>query len=315
VAGSLNPLRGSSVFALPAIAYRPQPSFCLLVIGSKIVVATRKSPLALAQTDMVIAHLRRHLPEKEFSLLKLVTTGDRQRDWSLEKEGGKGLFTSELEQALLRGDADVAMHSTKDLPTEMGPGLALAGFLPRDDARDLLVLRDGMESPTVLASGSPRRRAQAARMFPEAEWKEIRGNVETRLRKIADGEADGTLLAAAGLHRLGIEIWPGLTFRVLETREMVPAVGQGAIAVQCRSEDADALAEFFDPETRLAVTVERTFLGKLGGGCHTAFAAHFSEGVLEIFHEATGYRHYCLPNLSLNEVELALEPIVEDISA
>lgn len=247
-------------------------------------------------------------------MLKLSTTGDRQREWSLEKEGGKGLFTSELEQALLRGEADLAMHSTKDLPTEMNEELALAGFLPRDDPRDVLVLRDGVDLPERLATGSPRRRAQAARMFPGVGWQEIRGNVETRLRKIADGEADGTILARAGLNRLGIDSWPGLVFRTFSTREMVPAVGQGAIAVQCRAGDAERFRDFLDSATRLAVTAERSFLSKLGGGCHTAFAAHFSEGVLEIFHEKPGYRRFCLPGLTLDEIEATIDVIAKEVA-
>jgi hydroxymethylbilane synthase len=284
------------------------------VPAKKLIIATRKSPLALTQTEMIIRHLSRHLPDHEFEMLKLSTTGDRQRDWSLQKEGGKGLFTSELEEALRRGEADLAMHSTKDLPTDMSDELALAGFLPRDDARDVVVLRKGITSPAVLASGSPRRRAQAEKIFPEVRWQEIRGNVDTRLRKIADGEADGTILALAGLNRLGIREWPGLEFRTFSTEEMVPAVGQGAVAVQCRAEDAGKYAPLLDEATRLAVTAERSFLSQLGGGCHTAFAAHYRDGVLEIFHENIGYRRYCLPELTLDEVDLAIGAIVKDIS-
>src|SRR5690606_36831751 len=112
----------------------------IVVSEKKLIIATRESPLALAQTRMIIDHLSKHLPGSAFDMLPLSTSGDRQRDWSLEKEGGKGLFTSELEQALLRGEADLAMHSTKDLPTEMNKGLALAGFLPWDDPRDTLVV-------------------------------------------------------------------------------------------------------------------------------------------------------------------------------
>ncbi|MEX2381649.1 MAG: hydroxymethylbilane synthase [Opitutales bacterium] len=280
----------------------------------KLVIATRKSPLALTQTEMIIRHLGQHLPECRFEMLKLATTGDRQRDWSLEKEGGKGLFTSELEEALRRGDADLAMHSTKDLPTDMSEDLALAGFLPRDNPRDVLVLRNDVTAPSVLATGSPRRRAQAKKIFPEVRWQEIRGNVDTRLRKIAEGEADGTILALAGLNRLGIREWPGLTFRPFTTEEMVPAVGQGAIAIQCRASDAERFSPFFDEATRLAVTVERSFLSQLGGGCHTAFAAHFCDGVLEVFHEKIGYRRHCLPDLTLEEVDLAIKVIVEDLS-
>lgn len=280
---------------------------------NKLIIATRKSPLALKQTEMIIHHLGKHLPGCRFETLKLATTGDRQREWSLEKEGGKGLFTSELEEAVRRGDADLAMHSTKDLPTEMQEDLVLAGFLPRDDPRDVLVLRSGVEAPSLLATGSPRRRAQARKFFPEVSWQEIRGNVDTRLRKIAEGDADGTILALAGLKRLGIEEWPGLSFRTFSTEEMVPAVGQGAIAVQCRASDAEKFSSFFDEATRLAVTVERSFLSQLGGGCHTAFAAHFSDGYLEVFHEKTGYRRHCLPQLKLEEVDLAIRVIVEDL--
>lgn len=279
----------------------------------KLVIATRKSPLALAQTRMVIDHLGKHLSGCCFEMLPLSTTGDRQRDWSLENKGGKGLFTSELEEALLRGEADLAMHSTKDLPTEMHKGLALAGFLPRDDARDLLVAREGVGEPKRIATGSPRRRAQASRIFPGVSWQEIRGNVETRLRKIAEGEADATILARAGLVRLGIESWPGLEFRAFTTKEMVPAVGQGAIAVQCRAAETDRFREFLDEPTRLAVTAERCFLSNLGGGCHTAFAAHFSEGVLEIFHETPGYRRFCLPELTLDEVDVTIEAITQEL--
>lgn len=246
-------------------------------------------------------------------MLKLSTTGDRQREWSLEKEGGKGLFTSELEEALLRGEADLAMHSSKDLPTTMNEELALAGFLPRDDPRDVIVLREGVVKPVSLATGSPRRRVQAARLFSNVEWQEIRGNVQTRLRKILEGEADGTILARAGLSRLGIEEMPGLVFRTFTTEEMVPAVGQGAIAVQCRAGEVERFQRFLDQPTRLAVTAERRFLSQLGGGCHAAFAAHFSGGVLEVFHEKTGYRRFGLPDLTLETVDSAVDLIVKEV--
>ena len=147
---------------------------------SKLVLATRKSPLALAQSGMVAAHLRAAL-HVEVELLKIVTTGDRQVEWSLEQKGGKGLFTRELEQALLRGEADIAVHSTKDLPGEMPAGLAIAGYLPREDTRDVLVIRTGLAVPAKIATGSPRRRLQIAKLFPGVEFTEIRGNVDTRL--------------------------------------------------------------------------------------------------------------------------------------
>src|SRR5688572_20038220 len=147
---------------------------------TKLVLATRKSPLALTQTEMVAAHLRNQLGV-ESELLQIVTTGDQQAEWSLEQRGGKGLFTSELEAAVQRGEADVAVHSTKDLPGEMSDGLAIGGYLPRADPRDVLILRTGIEMPVTLATGSPRRRLQVKRMFPDVVFSEIRGNVDTRL--------------------------------------------------------------------------------------------------------------------------------------
>ena len=138
-----------------------------------IILATRRSPLALAQTRMVIEYLGQHLGDTKFELLELVTTGDRQREWSLEKQGGKGLFTGELERALVDGEADLAVHSGKDLPTDLGAGLVLAGFLPREVAHDVIVLPEGVGSPEVIATGSPRRRQQLARLFPDADGRGV----------------------------------------------------------------------------------------------------------------------------------------------
>jgi hydroxymethylbilane synthase len=255
---------------------------------TKLVLATRQSPLALLQTEMVAAHLRNQLGV-ETELLKIVTTGDRQTEWSLEQRGGKGLFTSELEAAVRVGDADVAIHSTKDLPGEMSEGLAVGGYLPRADARDVLVLRTGIESPDTIATGSPRRRLQIKLMFPDVTFSEIRGNVDTRLRKIGEQHvADGTILAAAGLKRLGIDTWDGVDFLPLNLDQMVPAVGQGAIAVQCRELDAAKFAAVFDFATARNVSVERAIQAALGGGCHTAFGAHVVNDTLHLFHETIG---------------------------
>lgn len=257
---------------------------------TKLTIATRKSPLALAQTDQVAAHLHAVLGV-EIELLKIVTTGDKQAEWSLEKKGGKGLFTSELEYAVLNGHADIAVHSTKDLPGDMPAGLAIGGYLRREDPRDVLVMRVGIESPATIATGSPRRRLQIGMLFPEAQFIEIRGNVDTRLRKIgADAVADATILAAAGLRRLGIGSWPGVEFHVLGCEHMVPAVGQGAVAIQCRAPDAAKFAPHFDAITARDVTLERAFQSALGGGCHTAFAAHATDDTLWFYHEEIGLR-------------------------
>jgi hydroxymethylbilane synthase len=261
---------------------------------TKLILATRKSPLALTQTEMVAAHLRTQLGV-ETELLHIVTTGDRQTEWSLETKGGKGLFTSELEAALSRGEADVAVHSTKDLPGEMPAGLAIGGYMPRADARDVLVLRSGVDEPATIATASPRRRMQVKTMFPAATFTEIRGNVDTRLKKIGEQHvADGTILAAAGLRRLKIDGWPGVEFAPLDFDQMVPAVGQGAIAIQCREDDAAKFAAVFDAATARAVTMERAFQAALGGGCQTAFGAHVTGDRLHLFHENIGTRSVAL---------------------
>ena len=259
-----------------------------------ITLATRGSKLAVAQAHLTAEALRAAFPEAEVVIREYVTTGDRQTEWSLETEGGKGLFTKEIEEALLRGEADVAVHSAKDRPTEEPEGLVIAGFLPREKAHDVLILREGVKTPKFIASGSPRRRAQLKALFPQAAWAELRGNVETRLKKIAKGEADATALAAAGLARLGITGWPGLTFRPLGVREVVPAVGQGAIALQTRRGDEAIVEAASHPLTTASVRLERLFLRRMGGGCHAATAGHVLGKSLLVFHEGPGFQEYPL---------------------
>ena len=259
-------------------------------MGNKLVLATRKSPLALAQAELAAGYLRERMGA-QCELLRVVTTGDQQAEWSLEEKGGKGLFTRELEAALLRGEADVAIHSAKDLPGEPATGLSTAGYLPREDPRDLLVLRSGLSAPRTIATGSPRRRSQAAALYGNPGFVEIRGNVDTRLRKIADKHvADATILAVAGLRRLGIATWPGLEFQPISIEQMVPAVGQGAIAIQCRSSDEARFAGAFDLPTARGVALERAIQTALGGGCHTALGAYATGDTLHFFHERTGVR-------------------------
>jgi hydroxymethylbilane synthase len=203
----------------------------------KIRVATRKSPLAIRQTEMAISELQELRPDWEFEVIRMSTTGDDRLAWSLETTGGKGLFTSALEEAIVNHKADLAVHSAKDLPTEMPEGVALVGFLPRAPACDVLVVRESVEEPTLIATSSPRRRAQLKKLFPKAAWKEIRGNVQTRLTKVSEGFADATVMAKAGLYRLGIDSWDGLRFEPISITDSVPAAGQGAIGLQIRSED------------------------------------------------------------------------------
>lgn len=260
-----------------------------------LIVATRRSPLALAQARLAMEYLGRRMPDADFEILELVTTGDRQVEWSLEKQGGKGLFTGELERALVVGEADLAIHSGKDLPTDLGEGLILAGYLPRAAAHDVLVLRDGVTRPDQIATGSPRRRQQLARWFPSASFTEIRGNVETRLRKVAEGEVGSTVLAAAGLHRLGIDSYPGVTFTPIPIETCVPAAGQAAIAVECREPEVERFSRYLHGSTAAAVTLERALLREMEGGCQTAFAVHYALGQVHLFHEKCGYLTVTVP--------------------
>jgi len=244
---------------------------------------------------MAVARFERAIPGSIYRVDKMVTTGDKQRDWSLEKQGGKGLFTKELEDALLENRADFAVHSAKDLPSEMPEGLSLAGFLPRESPEDVLILKKGIESPTVIATGSPRRRIQLRYLYPDSEFIEIRGNVDTRLTKIAEGYADATVLAAAGLKRLGIESWPGTDFVELELDQCVPAVGQAAIAIQCRTIDVPQFGPALDESTMVAVRLERAFMERLGGGCQVAFAVNYTEEKLRIYHKDCGHETRSIP--------------------
>jgi hydroxymethylbilane synthase len=264
-------------------------------LPNHLTVATRRSPLAIAQARLVVSHLSARFPDTEFMLSEMVTTGDRQRDWSLEKEGGKGLFTGELERALINGEADLAVHSGKDLPTDLGDGLVLAGFLAREVAHDVLILPENNEPLSEIATGSPRRRIQLARRYPDASFVEIRGNVETRLRKVADGEVGATVLAAAGLKRLGIESFPGVRFEPLSIGACVPAAGQAAIAVQCRESEVERFSPHLHGGTGIAVGLERTFLRAMEAGCQTAFAVHYALGQIHLFHETCGYQAFTVP--------------------
>lgn len=268
-------------------------------MAGPIIIVTRGSPLALQQTRDAAARLEAALG-RPTEVRILTTTGDRQVAWSLEKQGGKGLFTAELEQALLRGEADLAIHSSKDLPTEMPAGLAIAACLPRQDARDVLVRRVDLPTPNLIATGSPRRRAQGALTFPQAQWTELRGNVDTRLKKLANGEADASYLAASGLNRLGIQAWPGLVLTPVALTDMVPAAGQGAVALQCRSGDVDHYAPAGCVTTTFSVSVERLFLAKLGEGCHTAFACYHAAGRIALFRADFGRRDFAfdVPDLA-----------------
>jgi hydroxymethylbilane synthase len=253
-------------------------------------LATRRSPLAIRQAELTAAWLKDSLSGYKAELLPMSTSGDERQHWSLENKGGKGLFTLELEQALLQKNADLAVHSAKDLPTQLPENLCIAGYLPRADPRDVLVCSCPAENCKTFATSSPRRRAQLQAQFPGVDWTTLRGNVGTRLRKLSEGVADATVLAAAGLARLAIvaDDFPNLSFSTMSINSMVPAPGQGAIALECRQDDFDKFAPLLCPQTNYAVTIEKRLLSLLGGGCQTPIGAHYFDNTLHVFHPLTG---------------------------
>lgn len=263
----------------PAIGNRLAPGEGSLEAG-RIRIATRGSPLALAQAREVQQRLEAaHGPGRHaFEIRAIKTTGDRIQDRPLSEAGGKGLFTKEIEEALLAGEADIAVHSMKDMPTQLPAGLTVACFLPREDVRDAFISRTAprlgdLPQGAVVATSSLRRQAQVKYLRQDVTVVAMRGNVETRLRKLQEGAADATLLAMAGLKRLGLG---DRVTAPMSTETMLPAVAQGAIGVETRTDDlaiARVLAPINHEPTALAVTAERAFLAKLEGSCRTPIAA------------------------------------------
>lgn len=263
----------------------------------KIRISTRESALALVQAKMAAEYMARFRPDAEFEILGMKTCVDRRQDWSLSRAGGVGLFTKEIEGALLDARADIAVHSAKDLPVKFSEDLAVFACLPRDAFRDVLAVRERVQVPAVIASSSPRRRVQLKKLFPQAVWRDMRGNVATRLEKVASGYADATVLSEAGLLRLGISEFKGVVLKPLKPEVCVPAVGQGLIALQCRKADLPLFSGMADVSALEAFDVERAFLEEIGGGCHVPYGAVFDSAtrVFLFFHEKTGVCRRTLP--------------------
>ena len=242
-------------------------------------IATRKSPLALWQAEHVAARLRQMHPGLSIELVGLVTQGDRILDSPLAKIGGKGLFVKELEQGLLDGRADIAVHSMKDVPVDFPAGLGLTAILAREDPRDAFVSHtyphpDALPPDARIGTSSLRRQCQLAARYPHWRIRALRGNVNSRLAKLDAGEFDAIILAAAGLKRLGLESRITLA---LEPEFSLPAIGQGAIGVECRVDDARTrtlIAPLDDASTHIRVTAERAFNARLQGGCQVPIAGH-----------------------------------------
>ncbi|MBP1995941.1 hydroxymethylbilane synthase [Paenibacillus eucommiae] len=250
-----------------------------------IIVGTRQSTLALGQTEQVVEQLQRISDEHglgcNFEIKKIITKGDRILDVTLSKVGGKGLFVKELEQGLLDGEIDMAVHSMKDMPFELPEGLVVGAVPIREDARDCIITRghrslDELPQGALVGTSSLRRASQMQHYRPDLRIESIRGNIDSRLRKLEAEDFDAILLAAAGLHRLG---WQDRISAYLPPEICLPAVGQGALCIECRGGDAfmlDLLSRFQDASTALAVRAERSFLGRLQGGCQVPLGAFAS---------------------------------------
>lgn len=237
-------------------------------------IGSRESVLAVAQAQLLMDYIIENCPGIEPELVTMKTTGDRILDRTLDKVGGKGLFVKELEQALLDGRIDACVHSLKDVPMEVSEELPILGYSSREDVRDVLVLPQGVTSwdqTKPVGTSSARRTMQLHKMYPELEIRPVRGNVLTRLKKLDNGEYGGLILAAAGLRRLHLE---ERIARYFEPEELLPAAGQGILAVQGRADgDYHFLEGFFDDGSRVMAEAERAFVRELDGGCSSPIAA------------------------------------------
>ncbi|UJF28191.1 hydroxymethylbilane synthase [Planococcus sp. 107-1] len=252
----------------------------------KIIVGSRRSKLALTQTNQFIEKLKAAGAPFEFEIKEIVTKGDRILDVTLSKVGGKGLFVKEIEQALYNKEIDFAVHSMKDMPSVLPEGLVIGCIPEREDPRDAFISNDHvkfMDLPigAVVGTSSLRRSSQLLLLRPDLDIQWIRGNIDTRLAKLHSGDFDAILLAAAGLKRMG---WKeDIVTEFLEVEECLPAIGQGALAIECREEDTELLAELAklnDENTALAVNAERKFLKDMDGSCQVPIAGYatVSEG-------------------------------------
>ncbi|WP_078545294.1 hydroxymethylbilane synthase [Litchfieldia alkalitelluris] len=246
----------------------------------KIIVGSRRSKLALTQTNWVIQQLKNLGAPFEFEVKEIVTKGDQILDVTLSKVGGKGLFVKEIEQAMLNKEIDMAVHSMKDMPAVLPEGLTIGCIPKREDHRDVIISKDHvpfseLKSGSVVGTSSLRRSAQLLAIRPDLEIKWIRGNIDTRLAKLENEDYDAIVLAAAGLARMG---WSkDVVTDYLEADVCLPAVGQGALSIECRKDDQDlldALALLNDDTTSKTVTAERAFLHKMEGGCQVPIAGY-----------------------------------------
>lgn len=238
-------------------------------------IGSRESYLAVTQTQLIMKAIQKAHPELELQLITMKTTGDKILDRNLDQIGGKGLFVKELDRALLNEEIDLSIHSLKDLPMEISDEIPLVGFSKREDPRDALILKEGIALPLkegIVGSSSRRRMIQLKAMYPHITGRGIRGNVQTRLKKLEEEDYIATILAAAGLKRLGMA---HLAAKIFSVDEMLPAAGQGILAVQGRKgEDYSYLECIKDEASEIAAQAERSFVTTLDGGCSSPIAAY-----------------------------------------
>lgn len=238
-------------------------------------IGSRDSKLAIMQSEIVMKTMKKVNPKIEFELVTMKTTGDKILDQNLDTIGGKGLFVKELDWALLDEKTDFSVHSLKDLPMEINKDLPIIGFSKREDPRDALILKEGVTLPLeggIVGTSSKRRMIQLKKYYSNVTFKGIRGNVQTRLRKLEEEDYIGTVLAKAGLIRLGME---SCISKVFSIDEMLPAAGQGTLVIQGRKgEDYGYLKEFLDPISAIVSKAERSFVTALEGGCSSPVAAY-----------------------------------------
>jgi hydroxymethylbilane synthase len=258
---------------------QPRVKTPFVVRRSSLVIGTRASKLALVQTHMIRDELLMAHADLTVAVEHITTKGDLILDRPLSAIGDKGLFVTEIEDAMRAGRIDLAVHSAKDLPSELPPDMLLAAFPPRADARDALIARDRMRLADLpngahVGTSSMRRACQLRHLRPDLRISDLRGNVDTRLRKLHEGQYDAIVLAAAGLERLG---WGGEISEYLDPSIMLPAVSQGILGIEIRAGDeatAALLAVLDDPAARVAATAERAFLARIGGGCQVPIGAY-----------------------------------------
>lgn len=265
-------------------------------------IGTRGSALALAQTELVISAIKAKYPDAVIEKVIISTKGDREKDKPVSSFGDKGVFITEIEEALSNGSIDMAVHSAKDLPGELKEGLCIPCVLPREDARDVFITRAGIsfedlqdKASVVTGTGSKRRQIQFLKLCNNAKFKEIRGNVDTRINKLRNGEYDGIILAAAGLKRLGLDKEKDLTYKYFDKDEIMPAGGQGIIAVEARNKDACGdtytgriLRYINDSGTFIHFQNERKIIKASGAGCNSSI------GVISYFYNNDNEEFLCI---------------------